>query len=153
MHTIKLNLKHGSASINSALIEVDINSVLVNSIAKLCSPPNYTINRRTYYNLLTKVSICGQSADGMIEIGEGRAFTLTFLFDLIEFFASSILESKVIKACEKSLNLRFSSNHPSTAFLSPCEWGSAIFFYDAKQGDLSLEIRFERGSTKENSKE
>jgi hypothetical protein len=38
------------------------------------------------------------------------------------------------------------SNHPSTAFLESCEWGQAIFFYDAKQGDLSLEITFQRSS-------
>lgn len=116
-------------------------------------PPDSTSPGRTCYNLLTKVSVCGQSADGVIEVAEGRAFTLTFLFDLIEFFASSVLESKVIKACEKSLNLRFTSNHPSTAFLDSCEWGHVIFFYDAKQGDLSLEIRFDCGSTEANSKE
>jgi len=80
----------------------------------------------------------------VIDVGEERKFSITFLFDLIEFFESSILESKVIKTCEKALNLKFISNHPSKAFLDPCEWGSAVFFYDAKQGDLSLEIKFER---------
>lgn len=151
MHIIKLDLKHGSAAVDSAPIEVDENGVLVDSIAKLCSPPIHTSHGRTRYRLLRKVSICGQSADGVIEVGEGRAFSLTLLFDLIEFFTSSILESRVIKACEKSLNLKFMSNHPSTAFLESCEWGSAIFFYDPKQGDLSLEIKFERRSTESNS--
>lgn len=89
----------------------------------------------------------------MIEVGEGGSFSLTLLFDLIEFFTSSILESKAIKACKKSLNLKFMSYHPSIAFLESCEWGSAVFFYDARQGDLSLEIRFERSSSESNSNE
>ena len=143
MHIIKLDLKHGSASVDSAPIEVDENGVLVGSIAKLCSPPTHTNHGRARYHLLRKVSVCGQSADGLIEIGEGRTFSLTFLFDLIEFLTSSILESKVVKACEKSSNVNFISNHPSTAFLPSCRWGGAEFFYDGKQGDLSLEIRFE----------
>jgi hypothetical protein len=153
MHIIRLDFKHGSASVDSAPIEVDENGVLVGSIAKLCSRPIRTNHGRTRYHLLKKVSVYGQSADGVIEVGEGRVFSLTLLFDLIEFFTSSIRESKVIKACEKSSNLKFMSNHPSTALLESCEWGSAIFFYDAKQGDLSLDIRFERRSTESNSKE
>lgn len=151
MHIIKLDLKNGSASVDSSSIEVDANGVLIGSIAKLCSRPVSTNHGRTRYHLLRKVSVCGQSAEGVIEVGEKGAFSLTLLFDLIEFFTSSILESKVIKACEKSLNLKFMSTHPSTAFLESCEWGSAVFFYDAKQGDLSLEIRFERRSTESNS--
>jgi hypothetical protein len=115
--------------------------------------PIHKNHGRTRYHLLKKVSVFGKSADGVIEVGEEGVFSLTILFDLIEFFTSSMLESKVIKACEKSLNLKFMSNHPSTAFLESCEWGSAVFLYDAKQGDLSLEIRFERRSTGSNSKE
>lgn len=71
---------------------------------------------------------------------------MTFLFDLIEFFESSVLESKVLKACEKSLNIKFVSNHPTTAFLGPNKFGQVVFFYDAKQGDLSLDITFERSN-------
>jgi hypothetical protein len=71
---------------------------------------------------------------------------------LIEFFESSVLESKALKACERSLNINFMSNHPTTAFLDSFEWGHAKFFYDAKQGDLCLDITFERGSNEPNSK-
>lgn len=73
-------------------------------------------------------------------------YSVTFLFDLIEFFESSVLESKILKACEKSLNISFISDHPSTAFFDSCDWGQVTFFYDAKQGDLSLEITFQRSS-------
>lgn len=146
MHIIKLDLKHGSASINSALIAVDEKGVLADSIAKLCSPPFQTDEGRTQYRLLRKAIVCGKSADGVIEVGEGRVRAVTFLFDLIEFVESSVLESKVLRACEKSLNINFLSSHSSTAFLDSCEWGQATFFYDAKQGDLSLDITFQRSS-------
>lgn len=152
MHIVKLDLKHGLAFIDSSPIKLDGNGGLVGSIAKLCSPPIHTNQRKIRYHLLRKVSVYGQSADGVIEVGQGREFSVTFLFDLIEFFESSILESKVIKACEKSLNLQFISTHPSAAFLDSCEWGSAIFFYDAKQGDLSLEIRIKYGSNESKPK-
>lgn len=147
MHTVKLDLKHGSASIDSTSIKVDGNGIVVNSIAKLCSRPIHTSHGNTRYHLLRKISVYGKPGDGVIEVEEGRIFSLTLLFDFIDFFASSILESKVVKACEKSSNLKFTSNHPSTAFLEPCEWGNAMFFYDAKQGELGLEIRFEHRST------
>lgn len=128
MHTIKLDLKHGSASIDSTSIEVERNGILVRSIAKLCSRPIHTNHGQTRYHLSRKVSIYGKLADGVIEVGDGRVFSLTLLFDFIEFFTSSILESKIIKACEKSSNLKFISNHPSTALLESCEWGNAVFF-------------------------
>ena len=144
MHTTKLDLKHGLASIDSAAIQVDKNGILVDSVAKLCSPPIHENQGRTRYNTIGKVSVFGQSANCVIDVEEGRKLSITFLFDLIEFFESNILESKIIKACEKALNLKFISNHPSKAFLDPCEWGNAVFFYDAKQGDLSLEVKFER---------
>ena len=146
MHAIKLDLKHGLTLVDSAAISVDEKGVLAVSIAKLCSPPIQTDEGRKRYTLLRKASVCGKSADGVIEVGEGRVRTVTFLFDLIEFFESSILESRVLKAFEKSLKLKFISNHPSTAFSPPCEWGQAVFFYDAKQGDLSFNITFQSGS-------
>jgi hypothetical protein len=143
MHTVKLDLKHGLVLVDSSPLAVDEKGVLAGPIAKLCSPPIQTDEGRTQYRLLGKASVFGKSADGVIEVGEGRVCVVTFLFDLIEFFESSILESKILKACEKSLNLTFVSNHPSEAIFASSEWGRAIFFYDAKQGDLSLNINFE----------
>lgn len=129
MHTVTIDSKYGLASIDSTAIEIDQNGVLVGSTAKLCSPSTRMNDRRTRYQLLRKVNVCGYSANGMIEVGEGRAFAITFLFDVIEFFTSSILESKVIKACEKSLNLKFVSDHPSTAYLDSCEWGGECYIF------------------------
>lgn len=145
MKIIKLDAKHGSVLVDSATIAVDDKGTLAGSIAKLCAPPVHTDQGRTRYRLLDKASVFGKPSDVAIEVGEGRVCTVTFLFDLIEFFESSILESKVLKASAKSLNLKFASNHPSAAFLNFCEWGQAIFFYDAKQGALSLDINFEHG--------
>jgi hypothetical protein len=142
MNIAKLNLKYCAVAIDSQLIEIDENGVLLAFIEKLCSGPVHENYGRTLYHLSSKVSVCGKPADSVIKVEEGGTLSLTFLFDLIEFLKSSILESKVIKACEKSWNLKFTSDHPSTAFLESCEWGSAVFFYDAKQGDLSLKITF-----------
>lgn len=128
MNNAKIDLKHGTAFVDSQPMEADENGVLLGSIAKLCSPPALTSHGRTRYRLLRKISIFGKSADSVIEVEEGRELSIMFLFDLIEFFESSILESRVIKACEKSWNLKFISDHPSAAFLDPCEWGSAVFF-------------------------
>ena len=147
MHIAKLDLKQGRVLIDSTAMGVDEKRVLLGSIAKLCSPPIQTDKGRTQYRLLRKVSIFGKSADGVIEVEEGRVCAVTFLFDLIEFFESSVLESKVLKACAKSLNIDFASSHPSMASLNSCEWGQVIFLYDAKQGDLSLDITFRHDST------
>lgn len=145
MHVIKLDLKSGLAAIDSATIVVDEKGILVGLIEKLCSPPIDTDDSRTLYRLLNKARVCENQPDVMIEVGEGIICAITFLFDLIEFFESSILESKVLKTCEKSSNLKFVSSHQSTATLDPCEWGQAKFFYDAKQGNLSLDINFKQG--------
>ena len=123
MHTVKFDLKNGLVFFDSSPIEVDEKGVLAAPIAKLCSLPFHTDEERTRYHLLKKAIVFGKSSNGVIEVGEGRVWVVTFLFDLIEFYESSVLESKVIKACEKSLNLNFMSNHPSTAFLDSWEWG------------------------------
>lgn len=81
----------------------------------------------------------------MIDVEEDCSIVFTFLFDLIEFFDCSILESKIVKKCESFLGVKFISNHPSSASLDSCDWGHVMFFYDAKQGDLSLEINFING--------
>ncbi|WP_312512132.1 hypothetical protein [Massilia sp.] len=143
MNTIKLDLTHGSVFFDSEIIAVNEKGILAKSIAKLCSTPTQTDEGRTQYRSSRKAIFCGQSCDVVIEIGEGRLYAVAFLFDLIEFFESSILESKVLKACEKSLNVKFMSDHPSAAFLDPFNWGQVVFSYDPKQGDLSLDIIFE----------
>ena len=71
---------------------------------------------------------------------------MAFLFDLIEFFSYSVLESKILKTLENSLNINFVSDHPSTAFYNFCKQGQLTFFYDTKQGDLSLDIKFDRST-------
>lgn len=140
MHVIKLDLNRGAVHIDSAPIHIDTEGGLVESIAKLCSPPIQIAQRGARYRLLRKVSVCGQAADCVIEVVDKAALAVTFLFDLIEFFESSILESKIIKRFEKSLDVKLTSNHPSSAFMDPCRWGAIRFYYDARQGDLGLDI-------------
>jgi len=153
MHSFKLNLEKGLVLLDSKNIATEENGVLAESVAKLCSPPTQTDDGRTRYYLLGKASIFGKSANVVIEVGEGRIYTVTFLFDLIEFFESSILKSRVLKSCEKSLKLKFKSDHPTTAFLEFPQWGKIVFFYDPKQGDLSLNIVFQDNSISSTSRE
>lgn len=140
MNIFKLDLKRGLILVNSTPIATEGNGELVGPILKLCWPAIIIDDVKIQYRLLGKSSIFGESADCTIEIIKGELYAVTFLFDLIEFFESSILESKIIKLCEKSLDQNFLSDHPSTAFLNHCEWGRVRFFYDVKQGDLSLNI-------------
>ena len=113
-----------------------------NAIENLCSNKIHQDKFRTRYKFLKKFNICGNSADGVIDVEEDCSIVFTFLFDLIEFFDCSILESKIVKKCESFLGVKFISNHPSSASLDSYDWGHVMFFYDAKQGDLSLEIKF-----------
>ena len=113
-----------------------------NTIENLCSTKIHQDKFRVRYKFLQKFNICGNSADGVIDIEEDCSIVFTFLFDLIEFFNYSIIESKIVKKCESFLGVKFISNHPSSASLDSCDWGHVTFFYDAKQGDLSLEIKF-----------
>lgn len=146
MHMVSLDFTNGTVSVDSAIIEVDGTNALARSIARLCSPPLPTDQGLIRYRLLEKVSVGGKAADAMIEVGQKNTLILTFLFDFMEFFETSVLESKILKVCEKSSGLKFVAHHPSIAYLEPCEWGSVLFSYDAKQGDLCLQITHGRGA-------
>lgn len=142
MHTVKLDLISGRVLINSIPITTNDKGELSTPIKELCSPPTTTKEGGLRFQLLSKVSILGKPAEGVIEIRSEKLCAIAFLFEKIEFFKKTILESKTIKSCEKSSKVKFLSDHPTTAFSPPREWGQAIFFYDAKQGDLSLNIEF-----------
>jgi hypothetical protein len=116
--------------------------IFPNAIENLCSAKIHQDKFRIRYKFLQKFNICGNSADGVIDVEEDCSIVFTFLFDLIEFFDCSILQSKIVKKCESFAGVKFISNHPSSASLDSCDWGHVTFFYDAKQGDLSLEIKF-----------
>lgn len=144
MQTVKLDLNQGIVFLDSIPITTDEKGILAEAIAKLCSPPTQPGKALTQYRLSKKTNLFGQSCECIFEINNSKISSVTFLFDLIEFFESSILESKILRACEKSSGMKFISDHPSKAFFNSQEWGSAIFSYDPKQGDLSLNIIFRR---------
>lgn len=64
--------------------------------------------------------------------------SICFLFDEINFFGNSILESKIIKRFEKKYDIKVVSSHPSIAEIGPFYWGKAWFSYDPRQGDINL---------------
>ncbi|MCA1857833.1 hypothetical protein LE190_18155 [Massilia oculi] len=142
MHIIKLDIKRGTVSIDGIVIAVDKNGMLIKPITRLCLPPIHESGDRRYFRLSNKSNVCGSPADCIIEVREAKLWTVAFLFNPIEFFDSSILESTVLKKHEKDLEIRFKSKHPSSASADFGEAAQAIFFYDAKQGDLSLNVEF-----------
>jgi len=141
MVLVSLHLKDCGIFIDSRPI-IFGEKFFLNAIENLCSTKIHREKFRIRYKFLQKFNICGNSANGLIDIEEDCSIVFTFLFDLIEFFDYSILESKIVKKCESFLGVKFRSNHPSSASLDSCGWGHVTFFYDAKQGDLSLEIKF-----------
>lgn len=128
MHIIQLDLQHGLGSIDSSPIELCRNGLLVDSIAKLCSPASHVSPDLARYCLLRKVSVCGHWADCVIEVEEGRTISITFLFDLVEFFGSSILESKTVRTCEKSWKLNFQSATQALPSWPPAN-GAELYFF------------------------
>lgn len=140
MLLISLHLKDCGIFIDSRPIAFG-KKFFPDAIENFCSTKIHQDKFRIRYKFLQKFNICGNSADGVIDVEEDCSIVFTFLFDLIEFFDCSILESKIVKKCESFLGVKFISNHPSSASLDSCDWGHVMFFYDAKQGDLSLEIK------------
>jgi hypothetical protein len=90
------------------------------------------------YRSAQKANICGFAADLVTDVKDKKLVSIALLFDLIQFFDRSILESKILRAIEKKSGLRTNSSHPATARLEQCHWGSAEFSFDPRQGDLSL---------------
>jgi len=140
MFNVTIDPKNCLISIDSVPIAFNKDGVLAKSAGKFFAPPIISEEGQMQYRLQKKANISGNSADVIVETADGRLHSVTFLFDFIEFFQFSILESKVLKKLEKSLGVKFISEHPSTAVSHFCDSGTARFFYDAKQGDLSLEI-------------
>jgi len=144
MLLVRLDLKDCSIFVDSQPI-IFGKKFFPNAFENLCLTQIHEDKFRTRYKILQKFNICGNSAAGVIDIEEDSSIFFTFLFDLIEFFDCNILESKIVKKCQSFWGAKFISNHPSSASLDSCDWGHVMFFYDAKQGDLSLEIRFYQG--------
>lgn len=141
MLLFRLDLKDCAIFIDSRPI-IFGKKIFPNAFENLCLTQTHQDEFRTRYKSLQKFNIFENSADGVIDVEEDCSIVFTFLFDLIEFFDCSILESKIVKKCESFLDVKFISNHPSSASLDSCDWVHVMFFYDAKQGDLSLEIKF-----------
>jgi hypothetical protein len=141
MLLVRLDLKDCGIFIDSQPI-IFGKKFFPNTIENLCSTQTHQDKFRIRYKFFKKIDVFGNSADGVIDVEENSSVLFTFLFDLIEFFDCSILESKIVRKFQSFWDVKFISNHPSSASLDSCDWGHVTFFYDAKQGDLSLEIKF-----------
>ncbi len=72
---------------------------------------------------------------------------ISILFDSPEFFSENLLSSKIINRFLKKYCLNDSDivlEHPTRFKLKKTKtaWDEFIFYYDAHQGDISLEIKF-----------
>ena len=72
-----------------------------NAVENLCSTKIHQDKFRIRYKFLQKFTICGNSADGVVDVEEDCSIVFTFLFDLIEFFDCSIPQSKIVKKMQK----------------------------------------------------
>jgi hypothetical protein len=68
--------------------------------------------------------------------------SICFLFNEINFFERSILESKIIQRFEKKYSINVVISHPSRAEIGSFYWGEACFLYDPRQGDINLCITY-----------
>jgi len=100
MLLVRLDLKDCAIFIDSRPIIFGKN-FFPNTFENLCLTQIHQDKFRTRYKSLQKFNICGNSADGVIDIEEDSSIFFTFLFDLIEFFDCSILESKIVKKMRK----------------------------------------------------
>lgn len=141
--SIRIDWHNGSVSLEHLAITLDSNGGLDSAVQAICLRPELLSSGVTRYRLARKVSVCGFVADCVIDILQGKLSCIALLFDVIQFFDQTILESKVVKAIEKKSGLHAVSAHPSSACLDPCPWGKAEFSYDPRQGDLSLVLSFD----------
>lgn len=116
MHVIHIDLRVGKVEVDSLPITVNENGEFNFELNKLNSEI-FEFEDRGRYSLIDRVSLYGYTAKVIIEIATGKLASMTLLFDLNKFFKSSLLESKIIEACERSSKVKFVSNYPSFAVL------------------------------------
>jgi len=73
-----------------------LKKIFHSAIENRCSAPIQQDNFRIRYKFLQKINIFGNLADGLIDFEKDRWVSFIFLFDLVEFFDLSILESRII---------------------------------------------------------
>lgn len=139
---IKFDFSDGSVFIESQKIDVD-------SLGKLSSPVfesrqilnSLKENVREWHCNRTFTTL---SATGSLVVtsGQNNISSICFLFNEINFFERSILESKIIQRFEKKYSINVVSSHPSRAEIGSFYWGGACFLYDPRQGDINLCITY-----------
>lgn len=139
---IKIDWSAGVVYAGPSAIQLDSSGALSPAVASLCRPPETTLQGKARYRFSRKVSLLGRAADCVVDVARGKVDRVTLLFELIEFFDASVMESKIVKAVEADANARFANPHPAVAVLESLPWGEARFSYDPKQGDLSLSLQF-----------
>jgi hypothetical protein len=140
--SISIDWQNGAVSVDQVPITLDGGGTSLSPVRTFAKPGKVLPSGITRYRSAQKASVCGFVADIVVDVKDGALVSIALLFELIEFFDRSILESKILKAIEKKSGLRANSSHPAVALLEPCPWGKAEFSYDPRQGDLSLLLQY-----------
>ena len=85
-----------------------------------------------------KFTTLSAEASLVVDVTAGKIASICILFDEINFFEKSILESKIIRRFEKKYGISVKIRSPSVGEIGNFAWGSAAFWYHHRLGDLSL---------------
>ncbi|MBI0327852.1 hypothetical protein [Burkholderia plantarii] len=132
----------GAVDLEQVRIAVDASGALVHDVRLLCHAPESVPNGVLRYRVAKPVALCGYAAQCVFDVGGGRIEGVAVWFDLIRFFKASITESKIVQAVAAASGLQVINPHPAKATLEPCAWGTALFSFDPRQGDLTLDLQY-----------
>jgi hypothetical protein len=90
------------------------------------------------YQSKRKFTTLSAEASIVIDVAARKIASVCILFDEVNFFEKSILESIIIKRFEKKYGISVKSHSPTVGEIGNFSWGSASFLYHHRLGDFSL---------------
>lgn len=139
---LHIDWANGAVHLEQVRIDVDAGGALAPDVQALCGAAETTRSGALRYRVAKRVALCGYAAACVIDVAGGRIRSVAVLFELIRFFDASITESKIVQAVAAASGLRVVNPHPAKATLEPCAWGTALFSFDPRQGDLALDLQY-----------
>ncbi|MCU6432910.1 hypothetical protein LPB67_03855 [Undibacterium sp. Jales W-56] len=139
---IKFDFSDGSVFIESQKINVDSLGKSSFPVSESRSISNSMKGNEKEWHFNQAFTTLSTTGSLVVRGTQEKISSICFLFDEINFFESSILESKIIKRFENKYDIKVISSHPSIAEIGSFYWGKAWFSYDPKQGDINLCITY-----------
>lgn len=135
---VKFDLSSGAILVDGSVLRLDSDGGLNDPMRDMAFELKVTPDGSREWRFAEKCTTLNSHASMVIQANAMGIRSVSFLFDDIIFFSNSVLESKIIKRFDKKYNLTVTSSSRTVAVAGPFEWGAVRFFYDHKQGDLSL---------------